>query len=189
MQVNEQDLDSGVPGELRTEEAAKQQHDEIKACKTMKDKTETSRKYGIHAVRCPLWNFHFADRADKSSWQHLLSPYKAFTYEGMHNDDSGVFPYMIKNLAAVIHARKTQSDDTWTQAKTNNIMRVLLERMRSCPPATDFHLPIMGGKYFTEKPGRVQAREQKNVMQVRPFTVPPVVALGWMCSKNTTPVL
>ena len=47
-------------------------------------------------------------------------------------------------------------------------LRLLNTRMAAMPRASDFSLPLSGGKYFPEH-SRVQALEHRMVMQVYPF--------------------
>lgn len=54
----------------------------------------------------------------------------------------------------------------WNDAQINEVDRKLNDRLRQMPRAEDFQLPGRGSGYFFEH-SRIQAKEHKNIMQVR----------------------
>lgn len=168
-------LSTGVEGQLRTEVDSKEKVKQMQGMANITQREQISKQCCFHPVDCAFWDFNFATltgnpdiNVPEALLQLLLSPYSAFTYEGMHNDDLGVFLSMVDVLKKLIHARGVASDPSWTDAKTNAKLRTLNIRMRMCPPAVDFNLPYCGGKYFPDK-SKVQAREHKHVMQIIVF--------------------
>lgn len=168
-------LSTGLEGQLRTELNSKQKVKQMQALSNITQREQLSKQCCLYPVDCAFWDFNFATLEDIADihiplelLELLLSPYSAFTYEGMHNDDLGVFLTMVDVLKKLVHARGLASDSTWTDAKTNAKLRAMNIRMRMCPPAVDFNLPYCGGKYFPDK-SKVQAREHKHVMQIIVF--------------------
>lgn len=166
LQIPQDSLHTGRAGELRTEKDCKHWMELISAETTIERRNKLGAQYGLHPVVCALWGFNFADNQDEH-YASIVSPYCAFSYEGMHNDDLGVFLYMIDAIGAIIDTYH-HDDEAWTKAKTSALLKKLNERMRLCPRAVDFNLPWCGGSYFPDHT-RVQAREHKLVLQIVAF--------------------
>jgi hypothetical protein len=62
---------------------------------TKKAKSEMEKQYSFHPVASGLWGFADGDTEEgSSSW--------AFASDGMHNDDLGVFLYIIKHMKVIL---------------------------------------------------------------------------------------
>eukprot|EP00798_Chlamydomonas_sp_ICE-L_P031480 gene31480-6667_t len=106
-----------------------------------------------------LWGFKDGD-TDKgsSSW--------AFASDGMHNDDLGVFLYIVKHMKAYLKDKYGRGAEGKVQILNSRL------QCTDLPRAPDFSLPYNDGKYIQAADdtglGRIHAKEHRNVMQVLP---------------------
>ena len=79
----------------------------------------------------------------------------------MHNEDSGVWIYLIDAIEPYLLAKHPSS-------LVKDKLRYIHQYMAAMPRAIDYNLPLCDGEYVP-KHSRVQAKEHRNAMQAMPF--------------------
>ncbi|GAX78381.1 hypothetical protein CEUSTIGMA_g5823.t1 [Chlamydomonas eustigma] len=139
----------------RTESTHNLKLQEALAAQSVARRNEICSALSMHAVPSGLWGFNLSNSAI------LGGAYQCFSFEAMHNEDLGVFLYIVDTI-------KPYLEQYYGTAASVRMMVEINERMRQVPRATDFALPYCDGEYIPNH-SRVQARELRNVMQVLPF--------------------
>jgi hypothetical protein len=76
----------------RSEAHQKQLYERAMRCTTATEREALCKKYSFHPVASGLWGFAFADDPG------LGGSAQCFAFESMHNEDLGVFLYIIENI-------------------------------------------------------------------------------------------
>lgn len=119
-------------------------------------RTKIDKEYSIQRIPSALWDFADGGTEQGSSIQ-------AFSYDAMHNEDLGVFLYIIAAVRPYLQKRYGKSIGEQKEAECNARLRALMHLVR----ADDFSLPTCEEGYF-RKSTLVQAKDHRNVMQVLP---------------------
>lgn len=135
---------------------------QLKAASTTGQRVAISRDESTHAVDSGVWGFQDSEAGFGSSTH-------AVGLDSMHNDDLGVFEYIIeavpKYLAHKYTAEAGSSDGA--RARADAVVLIMNQRLKLMPRAEDFTLPQCGGAYIPDHT-HAQAKEHRNVMQVLP---------------------
>lgn len=101
---------------------------EIMGQESVVHRQQLIRQYSILPVPCSLFGFSGQDGEEAGSIMRALS------FEGMHNDDLGVFLYIIDNIKPYLLKTKGLSSK-----RANVVMARLNERMKAAPRAGKVH--------------------------------------------------
>jgi hypothetical protein len=115
-----------------------------------------SKEWSMTHVPSPLWGFEGQDGDGEGCITSVSG------YETMHNEDLGVFLYIVENIDVYFRHHMPNP------VQANRLLRTLNARMRQMTRSDDFALPYCGSKGYFPDHSQVQAKEHRNVMQILP---------------------